>query len=251
MVGAGGVTAFLVVAAFGLWPGLAASAQNRSAPVRARIRCDCGGAGFLLAAAELCRSTICDHARAVAHGRQRPESSSAISRDGNPSAHALSRICGLHSPICILLERAGDEVSRRQVDPHHAPLDDGDLGLPDSWHPTGRALGLLCAWLGWLLGMGPGRERLADAVAHGHSFSALGHDAREARHAEDLEHVVDLHDVHALDLRYISHPQRRGEFSARIRAIIYWRLVRRFPVDHFGRLRLLLLEKSGSPEERA
>ena len=49
----------------------------------------------------------------------------------------------------------------REVDPHHAPLDDGDLGLPDLRNFPRRALGLFGAGMGRLLGLGPGGECFA------------------------------------------------------------------------------------------
>ena len=60
-------------------------------------------------------------------------------------------------------------------------------------HFAGRALGLRRAGLGRLLGMGPGGECVADAVAHGDGVSAFGDDAGKARHDEDVEYVADVH----------------------------------------------------------
>ncbi len=53
--------------------------------------------------------------------------------------------------------------------------------LPGDRHPAGRALVLLGARLGRLLGLGRGRERLADALADGHGVPALADDPRETR----------------------------------------------------------------------
>jgi cytochrome c-type biogenesis protein CcmF len=66
-------------------------------------------------------------------------------------------------------------------------------------HLSRHALGLLRAGLGRLLGLGPGGERFADAVADGHRLPALGDDAGEARHDEELERVADLLHLHARD----------------------------------------------------
>jgi hypothetical protein len=63
--------------------------------------------------------------------RQWFESIAAISRDGDPPPDAL-----------------------REVDPYHAPLDNGDLGIFDLRHFPRRPLGLLRAGMGWLLGLG-------------------------------------------------------------------------------------------------
>ncbi len=74
------------------------------------------------------------------------------------------------------------------------------------------------AGLGRLLGMGSGRERHLDAVADGHRLSALGDDAGEARHDEELERLADLLDVHADDAGNAADALRPGELRARVRA---------------------------------
>src|ERR1700744_563599 len=106
------------------------------------------------------------------------------------------------------------------MDPHHPPLDHGDLALSHLRHLPRRALGLLGAWLGWILGMGSGRERLADAMAHRYRLPALSDDAGEARHDEELECVADLLHLHALDSRYAAHALRTGTVRARLRAVL-------------------------------
>ena len=58
--------------------------------------------------------------------------------------------------IRVRPRRTRHEISRRKMDPHHAPLDDGDLGLSDHRNFPGRPLGLLRPRMGRLLGMGPG-----------------------------------------------------------------------------------------------
>jgi cytochrome c-type biogenesis protein CcmF len=60
------------------------------------------------------------------------------------------------------------------------------------WSLSRRALGLLGAGMGRVLGLGSGRERLADAMANRHCIPALGHDAGKGGNAEDLEHVADF-----------------------------------------------------------
>ncbi len=160
----------------------------------------------------------------LARRRQWPESASAIHRDGDPSAPALSRLRRIYRALRVCPQRAGDEISRRQMDPHHPPLDHGDLGIPDPRHSTRRALGLLRARMGRLLGLGSSRERLAAALAHRHRIPALGHDAGKTRHVESLEHVAGVRHLLAFDSRDISHPQRRAEFGSRLRAIPDWRI---------------------------
>jgi cytochrome c-type biogenesis protein CcmF len=48
--------------------------------------------------------------------RQRPQSAAAISRDGHPSANALSRLRRRHRAVRLRAGRADHEVSRREVD---------------------------------------------------------------------------------------------------------------------------------------
>ena len=54
--------------------------------------------------------------------------------------------------------------------------------------PAGRLVGLPRARLGWLLGLGPGRELGHHALAGAHRLHPLGHGPAAAWHAEDLEH---------------------------------------------------------------
>ncbi len=59
-------------------------------------------------------------------------------------------------------------------------------------HLSGHALGLRRAGLGRLLGLGPGGERQLHALAHRNGVSALGDDAGEEGHDEELERVAHL-----------------------------------------------------------
>ena len=108
---------------------------------------------------------------------------------------------GFSVPFAFALGCADDALSRREVDPHHAPLDHGDVAISDLWNLPGRALGVQRSGLGRLLGMGPGGKCLPDAMADGHGLSALGDDAGEARHDEDVERLANLLDVPADDSR--------------------------------------------------
>ena len=126
---------------------------------------------------------------------------------------------GFAIPFAFALARAAGPLSRREVDSPDAPLDHDRLGLPGRGHSAGRALGLRGARLGRLLGLGPGGERLADAVADRHGVSALGDDAGKARHDARVERLAGVHHVPAHDLRHLPDAQRRGQFRARLRAI--------------------------------
>ena len=61
--------------------------------------------------------------------------------------------------------------------------------VPRLRSPARRPLVVHRARLGRLLGLGPGRERGADAVAFGHRIPALDHGPGEARDAEGLERL--------------------------------------------------------------
>ena len=136
------------------------------------------------------------------------------------------------------------------MDSHNAALDDGDVGPSDAGDSARSALGLQRPRMGWVLGLGPGRKCIADAVANGHCVSAFGDDAGKARHAEDLEHVADFHHVHVVYLWYLSDAQRRGEFGARVCAVLDRDLVRGFSRCNLPCLRPTLLEESRAFEER-
>src|SRR5919201_1529568 len=89
------------------------------------------------------------------------DSAAAVSRDGDPSADAVPGICGFQCAVRLRTGCIDDAISGREVDPYHASLDDGDVGVSDGGHLSRRALGLCGAGLGRLLGMGPSGERVA------------------------------------------------------------------------------------------
>ncbi len=82
-------------------------------------------------------------------------------------------------------------------------LDAGGLDLSHPWHRHGFVLGLLRARLGWLVVLGPGRKRVADALAGRHRAAAFRAGDGEAGRAQDLDHPAcdpDLLAVVAWDL---------------------------------------------------
>ena len=90
-------------------------------------------------------------------------------------------------PFAFAIARAHHPPPGRRLDPLHPPLRARRLALPRHGHPAGLVLVLQRAGLGRLLGLGPGRERLADAVAHRHRVPALGDGPGEAGDAAHLE----------------------------------------------------------------
>src|SRR6202040_2445386 len=100
----------------------------------------------------------------------------------HPPAAALSRLCRTFDNV--FLRGGGFDLGphRCGLRTFRAALDADRLDFPDPWHSDGLLLGLLHAWLGWLLVLGSGRERLADAMARGHRAAALhGGDGKAGR----------------------------------------------------------------------
>ena len=73
--------------------------------------------------------------------------------------------------------------------------------------------------LGRLLGVGPGRERVADAVARRHRLPPLDHGPGAPRHAEGLERVADLRDVRARPARHVPRPLGDPPVDPRVRRV--------------------------------
>ena len=102
-------------------------------------------------------STRCCCTRPWCCTRRRCSSATSASRCPSPSPSA--RCCSA-TPAAAGC-RALPEVGR------------GRLAVPVAGHRPGRLVGLRRAQLGRLLGLGPGREHLAGALAHGHRPAAL------------------------------------------------------------------------------
>ena len=73
---------------------------------------------------------------------------------------------GFTIPFCVRDRRAGHRPVRRGLAGRRAPDDARRVGLPHGRHHPRRVVELRGARLGRLLGVGPGRERVAAAVAH-------------------------------------------------------------------------------------
>src|SRR5918992_987241 len=84
---------------------------------------------------------------------------------------------------------------------------------------TRRRLVLHGARLGRLLGLGPGRERVADAVADRHRVPALRDDPGEARDVEGLERVARAGDGRAGDPRHVPRALRDPRVDPRVRRL--------------------------------
>ena len=97
-----------------------------------------------------------------------------------------------------------------------------------AWH----VVGVRRARLGWILGVGPRRERVAAAVAREYRVPPFDHGAGEARHAPQMERHARRVRVSALDIRHVHHTQRRDLERSLICAVAGRQMVRR--VSHSG-----------------
>ena len=102
-------------------------------------------------------------------------------------AAALSRLCRLLDHLRLRRRRPDRGPHRCRLGALGAALGADRLDLPHARHRHGLLLGLLRARLGRLVVLGPGRERLADALARRHGAAAFGCGDGEARGAEGLD----------------------------------------------------------------
>ena len=131
------------------------------------------------------------HARRGAAGGRRAQPAAAPPGDDDPPAHALHGLRGIRDPVRVRDRRADHPPHGRRLDPRHPSLRPDRVDLPRHRDHARRAVVLHRAGVGRLLGLGPGGERVADAVAHGHGVPALDHGPGEAGDAEGLERVAD------------------------------------------------------------
>ena len=152
-------------------------------------------------------------------GRERAEPAAPAPDHGDPPADPLHRLRGVRDPVRVLRGGAVDPPARRRLDPEHPPVDADRLVLPRQRHPPRRPLGLRGARLGRLLGLGPGRERRAHALAHRHRLPPLGDDPGTEGDAEDLERGAGDRDLPPLRLRHLPDPERDRLLGARLRVL--------------------------------
>ena len=70
---------------------------------------------------------------------------------------------------------------------NYSTLDPVVMDFPFHWYPPRRAMGLRSSGVGRILGVGPRRKCILDALVSRYSLFALGHDSRKAGYAQDLE----------------------------------------------------------------
>ena len=112
------------------------------------------------------------HRRGAVRG-PRPQSDPAGSRPRDSSAAALSRLCRPLDLVLLRDRRADRRAHRCRLGALGAAVDAAGLDVPHARHRDGLVLGLLHARLGRLVVLGPGRERLADAVARRHRAACI------------------------------------------------------------------------------
>ena len=102
-------------------------------------------------------------------------------RLGVPSTDAVYRLCRAVGRLLVRGRGAGDARCRPGVRAGDAAMGAGSMDLPDAGDHRGVLLGLLRSRLGRLVVLGPGRERVADAVARGDRAAPFGDGAGDAR----------------------------------------------------------------------
>ena len=156
-------------------------------------------------------------ARPGARRRRRPQPAAPAPEHDDPPADALLGLRGVHGAVRLRDRRPRHPPHRRRLDPRHAALRADRLGAARLRPPARRPLVLHRARLGRLLGLGPGGERGADAVAGRHRLPALDHGPGEARHAEGLERLPDRRHLLAGAARHLPRPLRRPAVDPRLR----------------------------------
>src|SRR5439155_4132071 len=124
--------------------------------------------------------------RAVRGPRSQPDPPRPRSRD--PSADALSRLCRILDLVLVRDRRLDRRPHRRGLGALGTAVDAARLDVSDRRHRDGLVLGLLHAGLGRLVVLGPGRERLADALDRRHRAAALRGGDGEAQCAQGVDH---------------------------------------------------------------
>src|SRR5260221_11957244 len=107
---------------------------------------------------------------------------------------------------------------------------------PDGGAAAWRVVGLPRARLGWVLGLGPRRERRLAALADGDGFPALDDGAGAARLAEGLEPLPDHRDVPARALRQLRSAQRHHQLGTLLCLLSHRALAPRLPGGGYRRL---------------
>ena len=153
-------------------------------------------------------------------GRGRgPEPAAAAPEHDDPPPDAVLGLHAVRGAVRVRRRRPDRAAAQRRLDPQHAPVHAHRLAVPRHRGPARRALVVLRAGVGRLLGLGPGRERLADAVADRHRVPALRDDPGEARDAEGVERVAGARHRRARDPRHLPRALRDPRVDPRVRGL--------------------------------
>ena len=124
---------------------------------------------------------------------------------GNPPAHAVYRLCGFDRPVRL---RHGSAHRRRLFEDlgraRHT-LCFGELAVPGRRHRPRRRMGLRCARLGRLLGLGPGGECEPAFVARVRGARPHVHGLSPARRVQALGCHVFVSGVHVRNRCNVHH----------------------------------------------
>ena len=186
-----------------------------------RLRADALSVQGLISAAFLAfiLATSNPFARLVAGAvrGQRSQSDPAGPGPRDPSADALHGLCRILDRVLVRRRGADRGPDRRRLGAFRAPVRADRLVLPHRRHRDGLVLGLLHAGLGRVLVLGPGRERILDAVARRHGLPALGRGDGKARRAEDLDDLPRHPRIFLFAAGHVSGALRRAHLGPRLR----------------------------------
>ena len=147
-----------------------------------------------------------------------PEPAAAEPHPGAvPPADPVPRLRRIRRAVRVRHRRARHRPARRGLADGDPALGVVLVGVPHDRHPARRLVELRGARLVGRVGVGPGGERVAAAVAHRHGVHPLGARAGTARHVARVEPQPARRHVLAHDPRHVPHPIGRDQLGARVR----------------------------------
>ena len=139
---------------------------------------------------------------------------------GDPPAAPLRRLRRLHRPLRLRHRHAGHGPGGGPLADRVPALDAGRVHLPLRRHRARRLVVVPGARMGRLLGLGPGRERGAPALALRDGLPALGAGPGAARPHAGVEPLpVDRH-VRPDHPRHLPHPVRGHQLGPRLLGVL-------------------------------
>ena len=152
-------------------------------------------------------------------GLRRSRAQSAVAEplaDGGAPPDAVPGLCGLHRALLLRHSGAGHRSFGRGLAGGDPPVDPVCLGLPNRRDHLGGVVVVGRSGLGRLLGMGPGGERLAAAVADRYRLSALGDGAGAPGDAAGMEPVAGMRHVRLDHFGDVLDPLWVGGLGSRV-----------------------------------